>query len=216
MVEKGGRCARFSFGGVEAILDGARRLVDLINATGDLGEHQHFAELLIGWGVPVVGPDVTRSGRDWEIDSNDFLPVDENRKRDSGTHPLVVRCGLSQIGGLTPRLIDRIVAVRRQRSFSDAFDFLERAVPHDGELSPLVRSGALDALCDGLTRPQLLWLLSTARRSGHRPLFPGQLPRCLGDYAVASKRRDERQTLGLSLRERPESASAAGADLLQP
>ena len=216
MVGEGPQQAHVSFCGGDAMLAGARRLVGLINAAGDPGERRHFVELLRRGGVPVVGPDVTRSGSDWEIDTNDPLPVGENRKGDSGTHPFVVRCGLSQIGGLAPGLIDRIIAVRRQGGFSDAFDFLERAVPHESELSPLVRSGALDALSEGLTRPQLLWLLSTARRSGQRPLFPRQVPRCLRDWAAASKCRDERQTLGLSLHERPESASAVGAARQQP
>ena len=208
--------ARLLFGEDEAKEAGARRLVDLINAAGDPQERQLLVDLLLRGGIFVAGPDVTRSGRDWEIAQDEGLLQRRGGERGSGRHPFVVRCGLSQIGGLSRGLVDRVVALRCEAALSDGFDFLWRAVPSECELSPLVRSGALDALADRLTRPQLLWLLWTVKRSGNRPLFAPQLPRCLGDYDPDVKRRHERTTLGLSLYVEPEEAAAGNSALLQP
>ncbi len=216
MVSKGLGHARLCFEEGEASLADALRLVELISASREPAERQLLVERLLRWGVPVEGPDVTRSARDWQIEANDGLATEWSRGRGGGSPAFVVRCGLRQIGALSSGLIDRIVARRRQAGFSDPFDFLERVVPQVSELSPLVRSGALDALSEGLTRPQLLWLLSVSRRDGQRPLFPRKLPRCLGDYAASTKRCDERQILGLFLRERPERVRQAFATPPQP
>ncbi len=185
-------------------LSGALRIVGRLNAGFSLVERQRLVGLLRQGGVSVVGPDVVRSGPDWEVALGEGL-LGGSGPLDGDPSPIVVRCGLRQVTALSEGCIDRLVAARKAAAFRDAFDFLARSAPDEMELSSLVRSGALDLLSSGLTRPQLLWLLSTVRCSGQRPLFPERLPRCLSDYAPASKLRDEREMLGLSLPNGPAS-----------
>jgi len=65
-----------------------------------------------------------------------------------------VRVGLARVFALSSATATRIVRERAARPFASLSDFLERARPGAGEIEPLVRAGALDAL--RRTRPALL------------------------------------------------------------
>lgn len=161
----------------------ARRIVDLLNRTADPLELQLLVNGLRRAGVAVKGPDLRTSGRAWELGS------------ESGA----ARCPLTQIHGLSPRLVDRLIATRATRPFDCGSDAIARSAPSERETALLVRSGSLDGLAGGLTRPQHLWLLVDLLKRGAPSLFDPDPPRCLGELSAASKLRDERRTLGLLL-----------------
>lgn len=64
--------------------------------------------------------------------------------------------GLAYVRNLSSNTINRIIEARRERRFTDLFDFLKRARPSTDEAKSLIKCGALDYL--GRTRPELLWI----------------------------------------------------------
>ena len=68
-----------------------------------------------------------------------------------------VRVGLSEIRGLSPTTLARLLAARAAGGlYASMEDFVARVRPQPQELDSLARAGALDALPDGLTRPERL------------------------------------------------------------
>jgi error-prone DNA polymerase len=68
-----------------------------------------------------------------------------------------VRVGLSEIRSLSPATLARCLAARAKGGeFLSLEDFCLRVRPQPHELDSLARAGALDALPDGLTRPERL------------------------------------------------------------
>ena len=100
-------------------------------------------------GVPVLGPDVNRSGPtfalEWAAD---------------GTAGL--RVGLGQVKGLSQATLERLLAAReRGGPFLSLPDLLERTLAHVDEAAALIQCGALDAF--DRTRPELAWRLHLLR-----------------------------------------------------
>ncbi len=86
-----------------------------------------------------------------------------------------LRVGLGQLRDLPQEFLERLLEDRERRGpFADFQDLLARLSPGLPEVRVLVRSGSLDCLAGGLTRPELLWLyFRLAGRSG-RPAGPGR------------------------------------------
>ncbi len=132
----------------------------------------------------------------------DILPVDVNASEwlctvEDGPRGRALRLGLFLVQELHHEVAHRLVAARHaEGSFRDYADFLARVRPSLAELRPLIRSGALDGLAAGHTRPQLFWMYHAVQSDG---LFPDQLPRppaCVGDYSTSVKLWDEQHFLG--------------------
>lgn len=130
-------------------------------------------------GVPILGPDVNRSGADWSV---------EWIEREGEEPIAAIRVGLASVKGLCERTRDALLAAReRGGPFLSLPDLLERTGAHVDEAEALVSVGALDAF--DRTRPELLWRLHLLRtparraprdpaRDGGRPLDPGELAAC--------------------------------------
>jgi error-prone DNA polymerase len=146
------------------------------------------------------------------------LPPDVNSSEPGYTaeQGRALRVGLSQLRDLPQEFLLRLLEDRQRRgAFADFQDFLARLAPGLPEIRVLIRSGALDGLAGGLTRPELFWLYfrETGRRGtkpGVRPdtkhpvlPFTPQPPRAIGDYPPGVKLRDELDTLGLMISRHP-------------
>ncbi len=141
-----------------------------------------------------------------------ILPPDVNRSRVLYTvEEGALRVGLGQLNDLDGKVVERIVAERKERgSFTDFRDFVRRISPGLPEIRVLIRSGSLDSISDGLTRPQLFWVFF---RLGKELLLDEFLsappvPGSIGDYPEERKLLDEVHTLGLVISRHPLSIFA--------
>ncbi len=117
-------------------------------------------------GVPILGPDVNRSGREFTLE---LLRSAEGGERDG------LRIGLSQVKGLGQGTLDRLLGERaRGGAFVSLPDLLERARPERDEAEHLIRVGACDAF--DRTRPELLWRLHLLTEPKQRVPRRGHLP----------------------------------------
>jgi DNA polymerase III alpha subunit len=127
-----------------------------------------------------------------------LLPPDVNRSALAyGVEAEGLRVGLGQIGTLSAGLLERIIGEReRNGPYREAVDFFQRVSPGHPEARILIRSGSLDSLEPGLTRPQLFWIYFRLGTSGRMLVHP-PLPAEVGDYPPALKLLDEIRTLGV-------------------
>lgn len=132
-----------------------------------------------------------------------ILPVDVNASQlpcavEEGPTGEALRLGLGLVQELRGEVVRRILDERAAGGpFRSYADFLARVRPSLADLTPLVRSGALDTIAGDHTRPQLFWMYCATQKEG---LFPEHLPRppdCVGDYSRAVKLQDEQRFLGL-------------------
>lgn len=165
----------------------------VINNGGGFYTRQVYLNALRRMGFPIFGPDVNRSS--WE-----YLPEGEG-----------LRVGLSQLSDIAEPFLRRLLSEREKSGpFRGLPDFFHRLSPRLPEFRVLVRSGALDSSAYPLTRPQMFW--AYAGRSGPPSLFgPPPAPAWVGDYAPATKARDEIRTTGLSITRHPLSYFGARA-----
>ena len=136
----------------------------LLSATGYYPSRVYVEEAR-RLGVRILGPDVNRSGRAFQLE----------RK---GT---ALRVGLERARGLTSTTLESILAARQEGGpFLSLPDFLERSGARKDETETLIQVGAFDAF--DRTRPELLWrlhlLLSKPTRT---PKGAGLDPKTLAD-----------------------------------
>ncbi len=86
-----------------------------------------------------------------------------------------VRVGLAEVRGVSAATLARCLAARAAGGlFTSMGDFVARARPQPHELDSLARAGALDALPDGLTRPERLRWAALAAPDLARRAAPGE------------------------------------------
>lgn len=151
-------------------------------------------------GVPILGPDVNRSGREFTLE---LLRTSNGAERDG------MRIGLGQVKGLGQSTLDRLLGERaRGGAFVSLPDLLERAQPERDEAEHLIRVGACDAF--DRTRPELLWrlhlLTETKQRVPRRGHLPSDLDAPLDFVELAAAENTPRSRL---------SRSAGGAEPLE-
>jgi DNA-directed DNA polymerase III PolC len=117
-----------------------------------------------------------------------------------------IRVGLEFVSGLGPVTIERILGERTRRPFDGLTDLLARVGLGEAETRSLILCGALD--WTGRTRPTLMmeWNLHRTMKPGRVPGGPllsaaPIVPDAPGDYDEARKYFDEREVLGISVRE---------------
>jgi error-prone DNA polymerase len=143
-------------------------------------------------GYAVLGPDVAVSRYRYSIEE----------RRENGETRGALRVGLGQLGELSSDFVERIICRREGYPFQGFQDFLRRVKPGLPEIRILIRSGALDRLGDGLSRPALFWLYFNSGKKGGLFLIP-PVPDFIGDYPQGIKLRDEVATLGLIISRHP-------------
>jgi DNA polymerase III alpha subunit len=103
--------------------------------------------------------------------------------------------------------INSLLREREGGSFVDFFDFVCRLNPSFSEIRILIRSGSIDCVGGGLTRPQLFWVFFHMAKE--RTLFAApQVPGCIGDYSGAAKIQDEVRTLDVLISCHPLEAAS--------
>ncbi|MFP4562352.1 MAG: PHP domain-containing protein [Spirochaetia bacterium] len=137
-------------------------------------------------GYPILPPDVNRScmGHTAEYGR-------------PGAGNGAFRLGLSRLSEVPREFSQRLLAERKKNgSFTDFSNFLRRTDPPLGVLRYFIRSGALDSIAGGLSRPELFWAFF--HRAEETALFGlPPVPASVGDYSDRTKLVDELKTLGV-------------------
>ena len=151
-------------------------------------------------GLEVVGPDINLSDWNWKGKGKS------------------IRMGFQQLRDIQGETMTALLDDRKRNGPFVSLDDLTRRVGFtQTDASVLVKSGALDSLASGLSRPQMLWIVQARLRQDHirgsagkeaqRHAFPSRAgktaPPALPDFTPAQKRLHERETLGFLLSVHP-------------
>jgi DNA polymerase-3 subunit alpha len=153
---------------------------DLANTDKVVGTIEELKRM----GIPLLPPDVNRSGAEFSVEAHEGRRGPEK----------AIRFGLSAIKGLGPAIAEAIVAARAAAGgrFATLLDLCEAVGPtlHRTSLEPLVKSGALDSLLSpGGHRAQLAAGIESAIRqaaAAHEDKRAGQMSLFGGGPAAAS------------------------------
>ena len=151
----------------------------VINNGGGFYSGQVYLNEIRRLGFPVLRPDINRS--DWKhtVEGRSF------------------RLGLWQIREVPEPFLRNLLAERDKNGpFTDYADFLCRMEPGLSTVRNIIRSGCLDKIGDGLTRPEMFWAYFHRRGGDFLFAFP-PVPKCIGDYSPPRKLYDEVDSLGL-------------------
>jgi error-prone DNA polymerase len=157
----------------------------VINNGGGYYSSQTYLNECKRMGFDVLAPDINRSRMHYAPEGN------------------AIRIGFRQLRELRGEFIQTLLRERRQGGeFRSFVDFLNRCAPRISDLRILVRSGALDSLSDGVTRPALFWIFFRQSSLGEM-LVTLPLPASIGDYSEHTKLLDEVRTLGVMVSRHP-------------
>lgn len=153
-------------------------MVSVINNEGGYYGLQTYLNECRRMGFNVLIPDINRSNYDHSAEKK------------------AVRLGMKQLANIPRKFLRSVLDDRRQAgTFRDCDDFLKRCGPSMTEMRIFIRSGCLDSISGGLSRPQLVW--SYVRQHSEYCLFRNPVPRQIGDYSPTKKILDCLHTLGL-------------------
>jgi DNA-directed DNA polymerase III PolC len=162
--------------------------VSVINNGGGYYSRQTYLNECRRLGFRILLPDVNASAIGYTVEQG------------------ALRIGLGQLLRIRRSFLRTIIVERQRGGPYRCFDeFLRRTGAGLGEIRVLIRSGALDCLAGGLSRPQLFWLyfrrqpadsLFIAPPAPASPASP-PVPASIGDYPRLLKLLDELRTLGL-------------------
>jgi error-prone DNA polymerase len=137
--------------------------------------------------------------------------VNESRREYRG-NKLTLRVGLMQLKGLRESSVDAILAERRKRPFASLEDFLSRTAIDLSDVKRLIKSGAMDGISGGATRPDMIWRAlawdqaRSTQRPGTLPLFQDMQPATLPhapQYSVRTILDHELETLDFLISRHP-------------
>ena len=133
-----------------------------------------------------------------------ILPPDVNASRWEYTAEAGgLRVGLGQLKAARRELMDELVAAReRGGPFRGFSDFVRRVPCRFEDIRVLIRSGALDSVADGCTRPQLFFRWQNIDREEGLG-FKTPPPPTIEDYPQRVKMMDEVGTLGIVISRHP-------------
>jgi len=160
-------------------------IASVINNGGGFYGRQTYVDECRRMGFPVLPPDVNSSRREYTAEEG------------------ALRVGLGQLKDARQDLVESIIAEREQRGEFRGFrDFLQRTTCRFEDIRILIRSGALDCVSDGYTRPQLFFRwLNIEKEEGLGFLPPA--PPLVGDYPPRVRLADEVKTLGIVVSRHP-------------
>ncbi|AHC15302.1 Error-prone repair like DNA polymerase III alpha subunit [Salinispira pacifica] len=135
----------------------------VINNGGGYYSRQTYVNAVRRLGHPVLLPHVNRSEILYSVEQtgeSDHLTPRPGGHSNTAA-PRALRTGLMQISGLSVNSMERIVSSRENSGPFRSFEDFQIRVPTDIlQTRALIKSGALDGLEDGLTRPGMFWRLS--------------------------------------------------------
>ncbi len=166
-------------------------IASVINNGGGFYGRQTYVDECRRMGFPVLPPDVNASR--WEYTA----------EAPGGPPALGLRVGLGQLRDVSRPFLEALLAEREKGGPFHGFrDLLARARPKYADLRVLIRSGALDSVSDGCTRPQLFFRYQNMGAEEGFGFIP-PAPPAVGDYPPRIKIRDEVETLGLVVSRHP-------------
>lgn len=146
-----------------------------------------------------------------------LLPdVNESRKAYRG-NDRTIRVGLMQLKGLREAALEAILEERKKRPFASLEDFLSRTDLDPADIKILIKSGAMDSISGGATRPEMIWKalawheVRAARRPIMRSLFqdmPAVVPPRVPQYSPRTVLEHELETLDFLISRHPLSLYA--------
>ncbi len=153
--------------------------VSVINNGGGYYSRQTYINECRRLGFDILIPDINKSSSRYTVENG------------------AMRIGLGQLKDLSAEFMKKILNQREQGGlFKDFFDFLQRTSPRLAEARILIRSGSLDSISGGLTRPQLFWAFFRLDKGNTLFRHP-PIPHSIGDYSESRKLLDQVHTLGL-------------------
>jgi error-prone DNA polymerase len=169
-------------------------MASVINHGGGFYGRQTYVDECRRMGFPVLPPDVNASR--WEY------TVEPGSSCNGGTRASL-RVGLGQLKDARKELVDAVLAERERSGVYAGFrDFLRRTGCRFDDVRILIRSGALDSVSDGYTRPELFFRWQNAEKEEGLG-FPLPAPPVIGDYPARIKLADEVKTLGIVVSRHP-------------
>ena len=168
-------------------------IASVINNSGGFYGRQTYVDECRRMGFPILPPDVNRSRWEYTVEDGGL----------SASAQAGLRVGLGQLKDARQELVEAIIAERERRGEFRGFrDFLQRAPCRFEDIRILIRSGALDSVSDGYTRPQLFFRwLNLEKEEGLGFLPP--VPPLIGDYPSRVRLADEVKTLGIVVSRHP-------------
>jgi error-prone DNA polymerase len=141
-----------------------------------------------------------------------LLPdVNESRREYRGSGP-EIRVGLMQVKGLRDAALEAVLEERKKRPYESLDDFLWRVDIDPSDAKILVKSGAMDGISGGATRPEMIWKVlawheaRSSRRGVSGSLFRDlpavETPR-VPQYSVRTVLEHEIETLGFLISRHP-------------
>lgn len=160
-------------------------MISVINNAGGFYTRQVYVNAVRRMGFRILGPDANRSSLCYTAEAGGL------------------RIGLSQLNDASSSLLEKVVQEREKKGpYTGYFDFIRRLSPAVEDLRPLVKSGCLDSISSGLSRPQMFWAFNHPKTM-HDLFEQVSIPGCVKDYTLKTKLLDEKRTLGLIIRRHP-------------
>lgn len=160
-------------------------MVSVINNGGGFYSRQTYVNHCRRMGYTVLGPDINKSELSYTVE------------------PGCLRVGLLQLCDIHTEFLKKALAERREHCpYRDFPEFVRRTRPGIPEIRILIRSGTLDCLKGGFSRPQLFWLYFQQQKDDGL-FFAPAAPDFIRDYTKEVKLKDEVETLGLLISGHP-------------
>jgi DNA polymerase III alpha subunit len=182
-------------------------IASVINNGGGFYGRQTYLDECRRMGFAVLPPDVNASAWEYTVEGTGTAGGPAAGAGEDGPAgggpPAALRVGLCQLRDIRKPFVDRLLEERtRGGPFTGFRDFVRRTDPRLVDLRALIRSGSLDSVADGCTRPQLFFrFLNLAKEDGLGLVQP--VPSLVGDYAGRVKLADEVRTLGIVVSRHP-------------
>ncbi len=179
-------------------------IASVINNGGGFYGRQTYVDECRRLGFPVLPPDVNASSWEYTVERGAGpAPGGAGPGAGPGAQTAALRVGLGQLKDLRREFVDALLAERaRGGPFGGFRDFLLRTGAPYPDLRVLIRSGALDSIAEGYTRPQMFFRhLHMDSEAGFGFLPPP--PPLVGDYSPRVKLADEVRTMGIVVSRHP-------------
>jgi error-prone DNA polymerase len=169
-------------------------MASVINNGGGFYGRQTYVDECRRMGFPILPPDVNTSRWEYTV---------ERAGGGAGSAPPALRVGLGQLKDARQGLVEVIVAERdRGGPYTGFQDFIQRTSCRFDDVRILIRSGALDSVSEGCTRPQLFFRWQHMEKERGFGFLP-PAPPLIGDYPARVKLADEVKTLGIVITRHP-------------
>ena len=178
-------------------------MASVINNGGGFYGRQTYVDECRRMGFPILPPDVNASRWEYTVESAQARRERDDGKPRAGAGGPALRVGLGQLKEARQELVQAVVEERaRGGPYTGFRDFCARTPCRFDDIRVLIRSGSLDSVSDGYTRPQLFFRWLNIHKEEELGFLP-PVPPVIGDYPTRVKLIDEVQTLGIVVTQHP-------------